>query len=97
MRRRDFENKCPNCSAPSVHKSRPRGATEQLLFVLGASIFRCHTCEDRNLYFAGLEVSANENTRDRSAGIVLFSIVAGIVACMTIAFLILRKFHRLPF
>jgi hypothetical protein len=92
----ESERKCPSCSAPTFHRSQPRGGVEQLLFVLGATISRCHACSVRNLYFAGLEIPAKER-RDRSAEIALFSIVAGILTCMTIAFLVLRKFHRLPF
>ena len=97
MRQREPDRQCSTCKTPTVRSSRPRGGIEQLLYVLGASIFRCHACADRNLYFVGLRIPANEVRRDHGMELALSAIVTGIVICLTIAFLVLRKFHRLPF
>lgn len=46
---------CPNCGAPSVHRSHRKGLTERLFVVVGARIRRCHACNAR---FARLFTSA---------------------------------------
>lgn len=88
---------CPKCSAPTFKPSRPHGGVEQILFVLGANILRCHACADRNLYFLGLEFRARDRTRDADLEWVVRAIVGGILTCAMIAFWVLRRFHRLPF
>ena len=88
---------CPRCSAPAFRPSRPHGGMEQILYILGANIFRCHACSDRNLYFFGLEFPAREQPGGVELEWVVVPILGGIMTCAVIALWVLRKFHRLPF
>jgi hypothetical protein len=96
MGKQDSERRCPKCSASKFIGSRPRGAVEQCLFVLGADIFRCHACFHRSAYVGTFAIPADEKEVDRTGWMIAFALAGGIAVCAAIALWTLHHFHRWP-
>jgi hypothetical protein len=78
-------------------RSSIRGARENVLFVLGAAMYRCELCEMRYAYFRKLAFPLRRNTDDATAKIIAFALSGGVLVCFAIALWTLRRFHRWPF
>jgi len=103
VRKSATERRCPHCHSPMAH-SRTRGAREDLLFMMGCDIFRCVSCGGRFLCFHRFSIPAPSHkgyvanrSDDRAFMIAWVAIFAGLLACLGLAFGILRRFHRWPF
>jgi len=93
-----MERHCPKCNSPFTFPSSRRGLLEDLCFVLGGEIRRCHSCDVRHAYLGALVLEAAKTQGDnRGMQIVTAAIVGGTIACLVIAVWLLRRFHRWPF
>ena len=83
--------------------ARSRTALENLYFVLGGELCRCQNCESRQAYLGRFVLPLSKPTPVRDANdprnfqLATIAIFGGIVACLVIALLTLRRFHRWPF
>src|SRR5258708_442209 len=92
--------RCPACQSDLVLNTRSRGTLQDLYIVLGGELCRCQNCEARHALLGpfalrlGQPYGVNDETNFWLVGIAIF---VGITVCLMVAFLILRKFNRLPF
>ena len=81
--------------------SRTRSVREELALVLGSDIVRCASCGRRFVCFLRFSIPTSNYDGYSKTGdsfrVVWFSIFAGLLFCVTLAFLTLRRFHRWPF
>lgn len=92
-----FGTACRKCESPLV-RAQVRGGRESLAFALGSDIWRCLSCESRFIYFRQLSMTGyTDRRRFSNIAIGWLAILAGLVICLGIAALILRRFHRWPF
>jgi hypothetical protein len=95
--------RCPACHSDLVLSSRSRGMLEDFYFIVGGELCRCQNCEARHAFFRRFTLPLGKtdpvmNTNDATnLWLITGAIVGGIVACLVIAILTLRRFHRWPF
>jgi len=68
---------CPNCGAPSVHRSHRKGLTERLLCLTGARVRRCHACNVRFARLFRSTVYIDDARRVLRRAAILFLTLAG--------------------
>ena len=78
-------------------RSTARGHRENIAFLLGSENRRCLTCDCRficfqKMAFAGYSMPDARNPRNLAWP----AISSGLVMCLSIAWWVLHKFHRLP-
>ena|SRR5271154_3919013 len=91
---------CPACQTELILKSRPRGILQEVGVMIGGDLCRCQSCEARHISWGPFALRLSEPYHGNDGvnfQLVGGAILAGIVACLTVAFVILRRFHRLPF
>lgn len=89
---------CPACHAPAVITSGVYGVWEDILFVLGASLYRCQNCELRYAHLRHWTISLRDpRNDDKTPYVVAIAIVGGLMACFAVALWTLRRAHRWPF
>ena len=92
--------RCPACRSDLVLNSRARGVVQDLYVVLGGELCRCQNCEARHVFLGpfALRLGQTYPVQDETNfWLVAVAIFVGIAVCLMVAFLILRRFHRLPF
>ena len=77
-------------------RSHPRGWFENGLYVWGAEISRCLTCEVRTAVLGEREFLLKER-KPSPLWLGWMAIVAGVLATLGTALFTLRRFHRWPF
>lgn len=70
---------------------------EQVLFVLGGSLYRCQNCEIRHARLHKWTISLGDPREDNMPYVVAAAIFGGLVACVAVAIWTLRHAHRWPF
>ncbi|MEQ1948545.1 MAG: hypothetical protein ABL995_15245 [Bryobacteraceae bacterium] len=70
---------------------------ENLVFLAGASVFRCSSCQVRQAEWANLRWQLGTDETDQSFLWVFAALGSGIIFCLAIALLMLRRAHRWPF
>ncbi|HEV2199374.1 MAG TPA: hypothetical protein VGR73_06115 [Bryobacteraceae bacterium] len=90
-------HECPKCGAEALLASGLYGVREQVLFVLGASVYRCHSCEARCAHLSRWTLSLGDPTEDHAPYWVAAAITGGALAVAAIALWALRRNHRWPF
>jgi succinate dehydrogenase/fumarate reductase-like Fe-S protein len=70
--------------------------------VLGSELRRCQNCEARHAFLGPFALRLGpsypvDNHDETNFRIVATAIFVGIAVCLTVAFMILRRFHSLPF
>ena len=89
--------RCSKCTLGFMQRANVRTARENLLFLLGASILRCSSCEVRQAAWNSFRMQLNSDETDNTYIIVFTTVMFGIVACAAIALFMLRRAHRWPF
>ena len=89
--------RCPKCSLGTMQRAHVRGRRESLLFMLGATILRCPSCEIRQAALRNFRLQMNVAETDHTLVVVLASLVCGLLVCTAIALWTLRHAHRWPF
>ena len=94
--------RCPACNSDLVLNARSRGTLQDLCVVLGGELCRCQNCEARHAFLGPFTLRlvqsySVDNHDETNFRIVVSAIFGGIAVCLTVAFMILRRFHRLPF
>jgi hypothetical protein len=85
---------CKKCGSAVLFRSHTRSTYENLLYVLGASVQRCHTCQARWAYFSrrSLPLKRVHNTaRETKAA---FAIVVATLVCLLVALFMFGRYHR---
>ena len=90
-------SECPRCGCASVFTSNLYGVHEEILFVLGASIYRCHGCDARYAQLGRWTLNLGDSTVDRTPYWVAAAITSGVLMLVAIALWALRRNHRWPF
>jgi len=88
---------CPKCGAEALLASSLYSVREQILFVLGASVYRCHSCDARYAQLSRWTLSLGDPTEDHTPYWVMAAIAGGLLAVAGIALWALRRNHRWPF
>jgi hypothetical protein len=88
---------CPNCPEVRVKMSTVKGLKEEILYIFGASFFRCHQCEARYAKFFGRLFHVKESKPITKEQAVFLAISVGAVICLGIALYVQRLAHRWPF
>ena len=93
---------CPACNSDLVLNARSRGTLQDLCVVLGSELRRCQNCEARHAFLGPFALRLGQsypvdNHDETNFRIVATAIFVGIAVCLTVAFMILRRFHSLPF
>jgi len=99
---KSLSQRCPACNSDLVLHARSRGALQDLCFVLGGEFCRCQNCEVRHAFLGPFTFRLGQsypvdNHDETNFRIVASAICVGIAVCSTVAFMILRRFHSLPF
>jgi hypothetical protein len=90
-------NECPKCGAGSLVTSSLYGVREQVLFVLGAFVYRCHSCDARYAQLGRWTLPLGDPTKDRTHYWIAAAIASGLLVVVAIALWALRRNHRWPF
>ena len=88
---------CPKCCEARLNISTVKGLTEEALYILGASFYRCYRCEVRFTKVAGRLLYLNETERIQMEHIVFAAITVGALLCLGVALYVQRLAHRWPF
>jgi LSD1 subclass zinc finger protein len=88
---------CPKCNLGTMQRANVRGHRENLLFLVGASILRCSSCEIRRAAWSNFRIPLNSDETDNTYVIVFATVSCGILICTAIALFMLRRAHRWPF
>jgi hypothetical protein len=89
--------RCPKCSLGTMQRANVRSRRESVLFMLGASILRCSSCEIRQAALKNFRLQMNVDDTDNTFVVVFASLVCGLLVCTAIAIWTLRRAHRWPF
>lgn len=89
--------KCPHCRAEALLSSGVYGLREQILFLLGASHFRCRKCQTRHAQLGSLAIRLSDPRKDKTSYAPVVAIVSGLIAYLAIVLCELRRAHRWPF
>jgi hypothetical protein len=97
-----FTRRCPSCHSNLVLNARSRGTLQDLCVVLGGELRRCQNCEARHAFLGPFALRLGQshlvgNHDETNFRIVAIAIFVGVAFCSTVAFMILRRFHHLPF
>lgn len=90
-------NECRRCGSESLFTSNFYGVHEEVLFVLGASVYRCHNCDARYAQLGAWTLNLGDSTVDRTPYWVATAITGGVLMLVAIALWALRRNHRWPF
>jgi len=80
-----------------MQRANIRSKRENVLFLLGASIVRCSSCEIRQAAWNSFRMQLNTDETDSAFVVVFASLVCGLLLCLAIALWTLRRAHRWPF
>jgi hypothetical protein len=89
--------RCPKCSLGLLQRASARGQKENMLFLLGAGIIRCSSCEIRQAVWKGFRMPLSTDETDNAYLLTFASVGGGLLFCLAIALLMLRRAHRWPF
>jgi uncharacterized protein (DUF983 family) len=89
--------RCPKCSLGLMQRANIRSKREGVLFLLGASILRCSSCEIRQAAWKNFRMQMNADETDSTFVVVFASLACGLLICVAIALWTLRHAHRWPF
>jgi DNA-directed RNA polymerase subunit RPC12/RpoP len=88
---------CPKCRAKSLLASRVRDMREDLLYLVGASMYRCRKCEARFARVRDRMLPLDGLRRDKTHYWAIAAIAGGFITVFAIALYVLRVTHRWPF
>lgn len=89
--------KCPHCRADALLTSSVYGLREQILFLLGASHYRCRRCQARHARLGSVTIRLGDPTKDKTTYVAAAAIVGGLITCLAVVLWALRRAHRWPF
>lgn len=88
---------CPQCRQTRLNVSTVKGLKEEVLFIFGASFYRCFRCEARFTRVGRHFLHLKEAKEIKKEHLVFAAITIGSLLCIGVALYVQRMAHRWPF